>query len=61
MAQQRRYRRTERPGETPAQPLGREEEVEQRARYGSFTAYMAIGLTLAVIVAIVAAVIFWPD
>jgi len=55
---QRRYRRTGRPGETPPQPRSHEEDVEQRARYGSFTAYMAIGLTLAVIIAIVAAVIF---
>ncbi|HET6614802.1 MAG TPA: hypothetical protein VFH62_02845 [Dehalococcoidia bacterium] len=65
MSQQPRYRRTERArqaGAHAAQPEpAAEEYAEKRARYGSFTTYMVALLILAAIIAVVAAVILWPD
>ena len=64
--QQQRYRRTERVRQQPdartAHPDPQaEREAEQRGRYGSFTAYMVALLVLAAVIAVVAAVILWPD
>jgi len=63
---QQRYRRTERVRQQPdaraAQPDPQaEREAEQRGRYGSFTTYMVALLLLAAAIAVVAAVILWPD
>ena len=60
-----RYRRTERirqPGASAAHPdPGAEAYAEKRARYGSFTTYMVALLALAAIIAVVSAVLLWPD
>ena len=65
MARQERYRRTDRPRRQPqqaAQPDPKlEQDAEQRARYGGFSTYMIVLLTLATIAAVVATVVFWPD
>ena len=63
MGQQQRYRRTERIRQLAAAhpDPGDEQYAEKRARYGSFTAYVVALLVFAAVVAVVAAVLLWPD